>query len=424
MKNFWFYLEPYTFLWRKQGKVMLYNTLSGKHIIFEIESITKPIVESWDNTDNMYGVKLTEADMAKPPIQNLISQVRDTFLGDIIEDGLVQNRPVSLKPFLNFQMDRQRLENLKLGNTNKQYGDKILHHLLEMSIYVDGKCLNNCPYCSEYYKQTLCCTKNSKGFLQPLQIEKMLRLISYSSVKCINILGGDLLSNSLLLEYINILNQFGFTKNYYSHYLSINEHVCLMKSYNSTLHIIITFPIDEVKFEQAYKLSDIENLHVFWKFLVSSELEYSQANTLIEKLNIKKSKIIPFYTGSNYDFFSENIFTTLEDIDLIQLNRREIFANQYVNAFDFGKITLMPDGKIYANINHNALGDINDDIRELIYSELVNGKSWLRIRDQAPCVDCIYQWLCPSPSNYEIAIGRHNLCNVKLPQNKNLDYDN
>jgi hypothetical protein len=35
------------------------------------------------------------------------------------------------------------------------------------------------------------------------------------------------------------------------------------------------------------------------------------------------------------------------------------------------------------------------------------------IRNQTPCDDCVYQWLCPSPSDYEIAISRPNLCHVK-----------
>ena len=183
-------------------------------------------------------------------------------------------------------------------------------------------------------------------------------------------------------------------------------------SLETNLHVIVIFPFDEKNLEQANKLTDIENFNVFWKFLVSSELEYLQTEALIERLKIQKSKIIPFYNGNNYDFFSDNIFTTLEDIDQIHLNRREIFANQYINAADFGKITVMPDGQIYANVNQAALGNINDDIRELIYNELVNGKSWLRIRDREPCVDCIYQWLCPSPSNYETVFGRYNLCHV------------
>jgi len=409
----WFYLEPYTFLWQKHGKVMLYNTLSGTHFLFEPDSATKHIVESWNDADKMYGVELTEAELEKVSVQVLINQVRNTFSGDIIEFASEQQRPVSLKPFLNFQMDRQRLENLKRGDANKQYGDRILNNLFEINMYIDGKCLKNCTYCSKYHKQTLCCTKCNNGFIQPFKIEKMLQQISYSSVNCINILGGDLFSNSLLPEYLKVFNQFCFIKNYFSHYQNINEQVSLINSYHSTLKIIVTFPLDEQKFELAYKLTDIENLDILWIFIISSELEYSKAIILIEKFNIQKSKIKPFYNGNNFDFFSENIFITLDDIDLIQLNRRQIFANQYLNFNDFGKITVMPDGKVYANLTEDALGNINDDIKELVYNELVNGKSWLRIRDQMPCCDCIYQWLCPSPSNYEIAMGRHNLCSVK-----------
>lgn len=49
----------------------------------------------------------------------------------------------------------------------------------------------------------------------------------------------------------------------------------------------------------------------------------------------------------------------------------------------------------------------------MIYREMIEGHSWLRIRNQEPCCSCIYQWFCPSPSNYELAIGRSNLCHIK-----------
>jgi pseudo-rSAM protein len=73
----------------------------------------------------------------------------------------------------------------------------------------------------------------------------------------------------------------------------------------------------------------------------------------------------------------------------------------------------MPDNQVYANVNMESLGTIHDTIYSLIYKELTEGKSWLRIRDQKPCADCIYQWLCPAPSNYEIVLGKYNLCNIK-----------
>ena len=214
MKTYWFYLEPYTFIWEKQGKVMVYNSLSGTHILFDMDSDTQPIVTSWNNADNLYGVELTEVDIEKKSVQNLISQVRDTFSGDIIELGSEQQRPVSLKPFLNFQMDRQRLANLKAGEANRQYGEKVLNHLYELTIYVDGTCQNDCSHCGEYYKQTVCCTQQNNNFLHPQQIDGFLKNICSGSVGSINILGGDLLSNTLLSEYINVFSQFGFTKHY------------------------------------------------------------------------------------------------------------------------------------------------------------------------------------------------------------------
>lgn len=96
------------------------------------------------------------------------------------------------------------------------------------------------------------------------------------------------------------------------------------------------------------------------------------------------------------------------------LSMKDFFAKKSFNIYDFGKITVMPNGDIYANVNYPLLGNIcTHTIYDIILKELEEGKSWLRIRDQIPCNTCIYQWLCPSPSNYEILLGRPNLCHVK-----------
>jgi pseudo-rSAM protein len=84
-----------------------------------------------------------------------------------------------------------------------------------------------------------------------------------------------------------------------------------------------------------------------------------------------------------------------------------------MNIYDFGKINIMPNGDAHANLNHPVLGNIyTDSIYEIVQKEIDEGKSWFNIRNQAPCTDCVYQWLCPPPSNYEIAIGRPNLCHI------------
>ena len=73
----------------------------------------------------------------------------------------------------------------------------------------------------------------------------------------------------------------------------------------------------------------------------------------------------------------------------------------------------MPDGLVFANQNFASIGTIDMPVTELLYKELFHGTSWRRIRDKEPCIECIYQYLCPSPSNYEIAIGQSNLCHME-----------
>ena len=77
-------------------------------------------------------------------------------------------------------------------------------------------------------------------------------------------------------------------------------------------------------------------------------------------------------------------------------------------------MTIFPNGNVYADVNEPPLGTVDDSPLSIVYKEISEGKSWLRIRKQAPCNGCVYQWLCPSPSNYETIIGQQNLCHLKV----------
>lgn len=86
------------------------------------------------------------------------------------------------------------------------------------------------------------------------------------------------------------------------------------------------------------------------------------------------------------------------------------FIRQTLNIADFGKLYIEPDGKVYANLNDKSIGMIDNSPHDLVYRELTEGNAWLHIRNEEPCCECVYQWLCPSPSNYERVIGKPNLC--------------
>lgn len=88
--------------------------------------------------------------------------------------------------------------------------------------------------------------------------------------------------------------------------------------------------------------------------------------------------------------------------------------NQSVNSYDFGKIHIQSNGDVYANVHFPSLGNIyRENIYELLQKEVERGISWFRTRNQKPCNTCVYQWLCPSPSDLEIELNQANLCHIK-----------
>ena len=113
-------------------------------------------------------------------------------------------------------------------------------------------------------------------------------------------------------------------------------------------------------------------------------------------------------------FSGGNVFLTKEDILSAPMTIKDLFSCQAMNIYDFGKINIMPNGDAYANLNHPSLGNIYKcSLYEITQKEVEEGISWFRIRNQKPCTDCVYQWLCPTPSNYEIIIDRSNICHMK-----------
>jgi pseudo-rSAM protein len=147
-------------------------------------------------------------------------------------------------------------------------------------------------------------------------------------------------------------------------------------------------------------------------FTVTSETNYNQIVGFIQKNKIEHYAIYPLYTGGNLNFFEDFIYLDKDDFNKLDLSKKDVFVNMAMNLHNFGKLTIMPDGKIFANVNDAPLGSINNSVYDIIYKEMAEGSSWLKIRDMKPCNECIYQWLCPSPSNYEFVLGKPNLCNL------------
>jgi len=371
--NYWFKIEPYVHISIVNSNVLLYNTFDGSFIESKDIEIVKLLKETLLK-ENCGVVLLTAERYNLDNIRKFIMELRAKYMGDIIDIELSKSKPVQIMPFTSL-LNIQEL----FKKQNFPTGKKILEYLSEISIYVD-------------YNTNI---MDLNSFLKSLP-----------NISTVNII-GNLKDVANYKELLLVLEKI--TCNY-SNVISLQPEFVNNFSYS----ILINYPIDISKWNYSRRLLLNQSIPFECIFEVTSMDNYSQINKFIEEFGIEKHQLKPVYTGDNIDFFKENVFLTKDDILSTPLSISDFFINQSMNIFDFGKIAIMSNGDIYANVNYPILGNIHThSIYEIISKELEEGRSWLRIRNQAPCNTCLYQWFCPSPSNYEIAIGRPNLCHVK-----------
>lgn len=377
--NYWFKIEPYVHISIVNSNVLLYNTFDGSFIESKDIEIVKLLKETLLK-ENCGVVLLTAERYNLDNIRKFIMELRAKYMGDIIDIELSKSKPIQIMPFTSL-VNTQEL----FKKQNFPTGKKILEYLSEISIYVD-------------YNTNI---MDLNSFLKSLP-----------NISTVNII-GNLKDVANYKELLLVLDQFPSLKKItcnYSNVISLQPEFVNNFSYS----ILINYPIDISKWNYSRRLLLNQSIPFECIFEVTSMDNYSQINKFIEEFGIEKHQLKPVYTGDNIDFFKENVFLTKDDILSTPLSISDFFINQSMNIFDFGKIAIMSNGDIYANVNYPILGNIHThSIYEIISKELEEGRSWLRIRNQAPCNTCLYQWFCPSPSNYEIAIGRPNLCHVK-----------
>ena len=382
MKNvsdYWFTIEPYVFVDIKSKHVLLYNTLDG----VTIESTNEKIVELLQETlqeENCGVALLTHERYRQEEICCFVDELREKFMGDVINVSLSDGKPVQILPFYNYSKEQE----LYKKNNFSSYKN-ILEKLFEISLYIDA-------------------TTN---------ITKLIHfLITLPKNLTFNIVGNmeEVPNYSELFSY---LDHCSSPKNLLCSYKNIIPLQPIF-AHNFSYQISVSFPINVERWNHAMKVLLSQALPVEFVFEVSSEEDVQLSEQLIEQHQIDKYRLKPNYTGNNIRFFENEVFLSKEDILSTPMTMKDFFARQAMNLYDFGKITILPNGDVYANLNPPSLGNIYvNNIHEILHKEVEEGKSWFRVRNHPPCTDCVYQWICPSPSNYEIAIGRSNLCHVK-----------
>ena len=387
--EYWFVLKQSVFVWRKGNECYFYDSVSfiGQHFTLENPDTIR-FVESISNIDNLYSLLLKQEELKMSGIQFIVKKLVSLGLAKLINKCEISERPIQLPPVLNLQPDVHRLMDGTL--TDMTVGYEVLKNLQVLNLKLDDN-------------------------LTPLFISKLVGLlkgVSHASLMELVIYGySSSLSIPedfwLQLETLPCLKRFVLTLD--------TESCHWVKELNGYIssHLFFDFEIAPNTFSLQL-MEELKKMEIDFKysFQIFSEEDFEWATKLIGNYQIEEYLINPVYTGRNLDFFQSCIYVEERDILDSRQTKQNIFAHQALNTNDFGKLTITTDGKVYANCHYPAIGSVDEDIRLLVYREMTKGTSWLRVRDMKPCSDCVFQWLCPSPSDYELEIGKTNLCHV------------
>ena len=391
-KKKWFSLAPSVFVWREKDKCLFYDSDTFRSKMFYADnSAVDGFISEMQNIDNLYCIDITE----KPDeqINSLVKELIYLKMGRVVgEDETHGRRPVQLPPLLNVQSDVERLR--IEGITHLTIGENVIEYIHEVRIIL-----------SENMK--------SQTIQSILFFIESLRKSNLYAIK----ISGYTPDFNRLTDFWLSLNSMPALKTIE---LDFNDNLCdvlhrikrlSIENYKLLIHIKPDF--NKGLFEKTDSYLQSEKIIHAYEFAISSEEEFETIQEKLKGFNHEFMDIKPVFTGDNHAFFQKNVYIDENDIRNAEMTKKNIFAHQALNTNDFGKLTITSDGTVYANPHFPPLGTVEDDIRLLVYREISVGASWRRIRDMAPCSDCIYQWLCSSPSDYELELNKPNLCHVK-----------
>jgi pseudo-rSAM protein len=405
-QDYWFLLPSHTCTSFAENSILLYNTNSGLYVESTKQEAVK-LIQAAQEKKNLGACFLSRTQMEDQFLSDFIMQTIVTDTGRIIPVKECPEKPISLLPVLNIQQDVEKLKK----DSSRSVGEGVLSYLTTLNLFVNTSCEQECAFCHSYYKQILCCTKQAEIKEMPIStVAAIITQIEASAVGKINILGGNILKYGKIKSLIKLLENIHSSVYYWLFYKNITfiEQLKPLGKKN----IIINFPIDTDRLNRLIKETDPQKTTFY--FIVENADQYEKIELLLANCAELKYKISPFYNGQNIDFFEEFIFLSKEDLFLSPTSQRTIFCNQAINANHFGELYIFPNGTVKANSVSCELGNIyQSSIIELLTFEMEQNTVWRKFRNTVPCSNCLYQYICPPPSNYEIAIGKPNLCHVK-----------
>lgn len=401
MKKHWLSIHPDTFLWVKNGIICVYN---AKDRVFfktpsskELEKIVYDLLE----IDNLYTTTITEKELKLPIVDNWIKKLIETNCCDWVANDGNSTKPISLKPMLKVT---DNMEYYRYGH-DKGHNANLLSNLHRLVIHLNASKYGN----DVYAQQCIYPFREQKD----LDLKELCNFIISSGTPIFLseiILVGNLWEYKGYENLLDFLNRLSIKVSIYCTEQDYHNHIAKRKPLSLPEEYALYIMKEQYpKDDSCFSLLAAQK-NLTWHFILTSEKEYVAANDLLEKYSIERYRLLPVYTGGNRTFFEDFIYTSENEILVYKPSKKEVFANQTLNTNYFGTLQILSGGDVSGG--NTLVGSLKDSLYDVVYREMTEGDSWFRIRNQKPCCDCCYQWLCPSPSRYESVLKKPNLCNI------------
>lgn len=417
---YWFYIDGIVHISYRNSNLLCYHPYTGKVLEFEHSGTSEKVrklIQKLLVPKNLRIIRISNGDLQDLSVFQFVHTIRDFYMGDLLDVSLSDAKPFQMPPIVKNEKDVKYLS----SDLNRSMGENIMNYLDEITLYLNEECHHNCPMCHYFFKQTTCCTakKASRHFLDSVKLKKLFSQIQGCRLTDLNISGGDFFLHPEWSELMALFQTLKARKTFYINYLNLAKHLDQLPRLNgpdTRIHLQITFPLDMKKLEIVWTSLSQLGIESVPRFFIQSSEEYNTVETLRSKLGIQSVDFFPIYNGANLDFFTENVFISRDDFEKIHPKPRFIYANSIVNSNYFGKLNILPDGRIYGNLHSPKLGTLGkESIYDCVFKEMKFGQSWRKLRENVmPCKQCNFQQLCPPISNHNFAIGRYNLCSIHL----------
>lgn len=416
-KDYLFLLDSYCFIWKDPDHILIYNTLSGKGYIYANVPVLCDFVDKLMLKDNLYSISVSSQELSNKSVADFIYSMRENFCGDLFSRDAFQGKPIVLFPEMNINEDVNR--NLDDINSSAVFGSTILRNLTDIYLELGGSCKYDCKDCSDVYRQIEWCYRSDR--VMPVEIvNKIFEDIKYANVFDLHFIGGNLLNYPFWDDLLFLISTYAEVSDVSMNF-NINvkgfRDTCYRDKINDLLrlvnvHLKVYIDFSDLSEDLYTILLNLKDKAEFF-FRVVDEKQALCVSEFSNSLDIEFT-ILPYYTGNNMSFFKKYVFMGKDDILDSSLSKKDIFSHQVLNANYFGKLYVKANGDICSNLISSPIGSYQEGLLKIVYEELKKGTFWRKTRDQVePCRDCLYKYLCPSPSTYEEAIGQYNLCDLK-----------